>query len=355
MTLPFAIVGLLVFSVALFGTAGAVVRARAAGRRGRVSPLLYRMSRRCAILLLLATGLVLLVVDPPRMSPFARALLIYLGPLALFETWVLGTSWLEIRARGISSGLWRFHRFNLFTTWMLYGQRLPFLCAAVAAPADLSRAAVLLPNIVLHLLIAMVLWASIRRFVETWLLPVTEIRDEGLLADLHTVAAGEGIRLGAVRLVATERGQSVNAIAATSSGSIYVAEGLRDGLDREELKAVLLHEVAHLGQKKTNVFRDVTAFCWPAAIWVARGVPGLALSRTLSFAIVAGVIGAALLWDALVRTVDEQAERRADRFADRLGTPGALASALAKMYARDLRRRGLAERLREVNDRATVS
>ena len=45
-----------------------------------------------------------------------------------------------------------------------------------------------------------------------------------------TVAAEAKVRFRTLLMVRHERGQSVNALAATSSGTIYVAEGLHEDL-----------------------------------------------------------------------------------------------------------------------------
>ena len=91
-----------------------------------------------------------------------------------------------------------------------------------------------------------------------------------LHAQIREVAARTGARLRAAVLVATERGQSVNAVAATSSGTIYLAEGLWEGLEGEEVRAVLLHELGHFAQRWTNVYRNVSVVIMPAAVWLAR-------------------------------------------------------------------------------------
>jgi Zn-dependent protease with chaperone function len=258
--------------------------------------------------------------------------MLYGTPLVWLWLVVLGMSWLELRVRGLTASLWRFHRFNLFVAFLMYGQRIPLLSAALAAPADLSPGTGLLFPVGLHLLVAILLGLLLRFLLLTVVVPVRPYPDRRLAVKVREVARTASVRLRGIFLVPTERGQSVNAIAATSSRIIFVAEGIRDGLDAREAQAVLLHELGHLAQPVKNAVLNAAGFGWPVLIWCYRALldGGAEGYGPLELGAVALVIGAA--GSMAVRVVAMAAERQADRFAARWGSPGALASALVKMF-----------------------
>jgi Zn-dependent protease with chaperone function len=273
--------------------------------------------------------------SPPRVGAVIAIVSVYAFPLLWAWVVVLGSSWIEMRARGLGLGLWRFHRFNLFAGFMLWGQRLPFYSAAVVAPRLVLLGADPAPTLALHLALAVAVgwaarWVLVRRVVG-----VRSFPDPRLAVEVRAAARNAGIRLRGALLVPTEPGQSLNALVATSSRIIYVAEGLWRGLGREELRGVLLHEVGHLGQPVTNVFRNLAVLGWPAIIAAgqvagSRAVSDLRAVAALFLLILLGVAGS-----QLTRMVQQEAETGADLFAAEMGSRAALMSALRKLYSGD--------------------
>jgi Zn-dependent protease with chaperone function len=131
----------------------------------------------------------------------------------------------------------------------------------------------------------------------------------------------------------------VNALAATSSGTIYVAEGLYEGLGRDELIAVLLHELGHFAQPLTIHLRNLSALGVPLAVWFLRAQPHVLPEE--AFLVPLSVIGFLLSGYLFVTWVCRRSEVAADRFAARWGEPGALVRALRKLYAGNPPRRRL--------------
>jgi len=332
-----AVSAFLLVSAAVYLVAGLRLSGRARRERIRAERALSRAGRRAALLLRVALGATCAAVYllKSRTGPIPSALLLYLLPLLWLWCSALGTSWLEINARGLDTGLWRYHRFNVFLAFLLGGQRLPFLSAALAAPSDLSRGVDLLPGLAAHFVAALALGVGLRWLVVERLVELRPFPDPTLLREVERVAVQNRIRLRAVVLVPTERGQSANAVAATSSRVVYVAEALYRGLSREEVRAVLLHELGHLGQHAANLFRDLAVLGVPAALWAV-----LAAIRAGEPLLGVGALALLLAGFWVARLVYHAAEHRADLFAERNGTRGALASALGELYVRDPRADG---------------
>ncbi|MHC4860950.1 MAG: M48 family metallopeptidase [Planctomycetota bacterium] len=337
MSVVLAILAVAIVALALFLAGGRWVSTRVRLDEARSDRILRRASKRCGLILLL---LVVVLIGGTffvrhRLGPVRSALIFYLLPLLWLWTAVLGSSWLQIKARGLDVGLLRFHRFDLFISYLQIGQRLPFLSAAMAASADLGRGSRLIPEIALHFAIALLLGYLGRRLVVHHLMELEPFPDETLLGEVEGVARERGVRLRGARIVPTEGGQSVNALACTSSRVIYVAEGLYRGLDHDGVKAVLLHELGHFEQRFTNSIRNMAVLGSPAAFWAVRSTLESGLPPGLAVRYAAVIV---VLWLAgilLTRSLYHQAEHRADRFAERHGTRGALALALRGMYERN--------------------
>jgi len=260
-----------------------------------------------------------------------RVVSLYAVPLLWLWGTVLGGSWLELRARGLDESLLRFYRFNLFTVFLMSGQRVPLLSAALAVPVDLATGKT---AILAHFGAAVLLGLLLRAWVVLVVARISPYPDRRLAVRVREIARMAGVKVRGVFQVRTERGQSVNAFASTTSRLIYVAEGMREGLERDEVKAVLLHEVGHLDQRATNLFRNLAALWLPLAIWLARA--GLRAESPERYELLAGAVLLALFARLLTRAVFHSSEIRADRFAARWSPPGALASALRKLYDRNL-------------------
>jgi Zn-dependent protease with chaperone function len=326
------------FAFAFYLTAGWWAASRFREDRDPEDRFLSRAIFRAFWMFLLGTGLLVWIAahSRPDLPLGAWVTLLYVLPLLWGWVMVLGSSWIEMRARDLGVGLWRFHRFNLFAAYMLWGQRIPFFSAAVAAPLFVLRGASLLPTAGLHLALAFAVGWAARVLVVNVLVGVLPFPDSRLAVEVRAAAREAGIRLRGVLLVPSEPGQSVNALVASSSRIIYVAEGLWKGLERDELRGVLLHEVAHLGQPLTNVFRNLSVFGWPIVlatgqIVVAAASSGFRAAIGLLLLLLLGLAGS-----ALTRKVLEEAETGADLFAESAGRPGALGSALRKLYSGDL-------------------
>jgi Zn-dependent protease with chaperone function len=265
------------------------------------------------------------------LGPVVTSAVLYFVPLWWLAAGVLGSTRLELTARGLRTGLHRFARFNLFTAFLMGGQALPFLSAAFAAPADDASAGEILTGLALHAAIATGLGLGLRHLIVRKLMKVRPFPDEGIEARLREVAREARVRFRSLLLVRHERGQAVNAVAATSSGKIYVAEGLVRGLDREELIAVLLHEVGHFGQPVATRLRNLGALGIPVAIWLLRARGWIWPEHPERFTI--WVVVGLLLGGLLLYRITHRSEVDADRFAERWAEPGALVRALRKLYA----------------------
>ncbi len=316
------------FSVLLYVFAGRILGSGPAGR-------LARTARICFWSYLAAAALTILCVRAIFEAEVARPILVILiYAVPLLFTWgvVAGASWLEVRAYGVRSGLWRFHRFNLLSGFMAIGQRVPYFSAAVAISADLRTGSGLIPSAFLHFLIATAIGWAARWVVLNRIASVRPFPDQRLAVEVRAVARGERIRLRGILLVATEPGQFVNAIAATTSRFIFVAEGLWKGLGREEVRSVLLHEVGHLGQTFINAVRMISLFWWPALLWALRVVGLSAAGPKTALLHAIGLLLIGLSGSGLMYLLSEASERKADRFAEKHGKPGMLASALRKLH-----------------------
>jgi Zn-dependent protease with chaperone function len=350
-----------VLGTVLYAAAGRHVTRKAQEAEGPIDRTLARVSRRTTRLffaLCVAAGFFVQFVPPAPPAAF-RVGAAYAAPLLAGLLAVLGASHVEIRGRGLRTSVLRFGRFNVFTEYLLVGQRVPWFSAALAAPADLSQGGDLLPAILPHLAAAAVLAWGLRILLVRFA-GVRPLPDGRLAVAVRAAAREAGIRLRGVLLVPTEPGQSVNAVAATSSRYIFVAQGLVEGLRRDEVRAVLLHEAGHLGQRVTNLFRSLSTLMWPAFVWCAFALQTLPadtvvapVPRVLEIALILAAWG----WWALGRALEAGAERRADEFAVKQGDPRALSAALRKIYAyaspeRAEQRRGhrssLGDRLRRI-------
>ena len=128
--------GLVLFSILVWIPAAIYVSRRARRDGFRSDYALNRATDRTSWVLFVVYALFFLFVSDSReeLGPFLTSALLYLLPLLWLTFGVLGATQLELRARGIPSGLFRFARFNLFTAFLMGGQALPFLSAAFAAP-----------------------------------------------------------------------------------------------------------------------------------------------------------------------------------------------------------------------------
>ncbi|MEN8148580.1 MAG: M48 family metalloprotease, partial [Planctomycetota bacterium] len=266
------LIALVAFPILVYLPALLYVARRAARDGLRTDFALNRAIQRTGWVHFLGCGLFFLFVVDSRdtLGPVVTSALLYFVPVWWLVAGVLGSTRLELTARGLRTGLHRFVRFNLFTAFLMGGQALPFLSAAFAAPVDITRREEILPGLALHTVIAICLGLALRHLIVQRMMKIRPFPDAAIEARLREVAARAKVRFRALRLVRHERGQAVNAVAATSSGTIYVAEGLVRGLDREELTAVLLHEVGHFGQPVATRLRNLGSLGVPVAIWLLR-------------------------------------------------------------------------------------
>ncbi len=352
---------LAVFFPALYTIAGWWLGARVRHAEDKADRILLRALRRTDLIQGIAAlaAVAALLRLRPALGTFLFTAVAFILPFFWVWAIVAGSSWLELVARGLEVPLSRFHRFNLFVSFLRYGQRIPLFSAAVTAPAAFSGGWDLAAGIALHFALALLVGFCVRRAVLAWLVEIRPFPDRPLSEEIRALAAGLGVRLRGLRLVRTERGQAVNALAATSSGTVYVAEGLREGLERDELRAVVLHEVGHLTQRFTNLLLNLSFLGLPAVLWAVRALLAERLPPAAVVLSLAALVLLLLLGKGIVDLAARGAERRADAFAERHGTPGALRSALVKMYGWSLlpssgrkRRRfshpALRERLRRI-------
>ena len=152
----FATLGFVAFAVVFYVLAGRWVARRVISGTGDRDRILSRAVRRAFLLFLAGSAVILLctLLAVPRIPLSAWAVLVYLLPLLWAWVTVLGSSWMEMRALDLSAGLWRYHRFNLFSAFMLRGQRIPFFSAAVAAPTYVLTKGNLWITTGLHLAVA---------------------------------------------------------------------------------------------------------------------------------------------------------------------------------------------------------
>jgi Zn-dependent protease with chaperone function len=330
-----AATGFAIFTVALFALAGRWVASRTRRAEHLTDRILLRAHRRTLLILCAVTllGIVAVLLARPRLPRAFGIVAAYTGPFLWIWALVAGASWLELAARGIDTDLWRFHRFDVFATFLLMGQRIPFFSAACVAGADLTVGGATAASLGMYFLIALLFGVALRWLVVHRLVRTRPFPDLVLETDIVRTADRSGVRLRQILLVPTERGQSVNAVAATSSRTIFVAQGLVEGLERGELRAVLLHELGHFAQPLTNAFRNAAVLGWPLVIWGLRALAGSGMGRGTAPAMI-GLVALAVGGSLLARMIYRSSEIRADRFAERWSPPGALAAALRKLYER---------------------
>lgn len=337
------LIALVAFSILVYVPALLYVASRSVREGLRTDFALSRAIQRAGWILFAGCALFFLFVVDSRESlgPVLTSALLYFVPLWWLVAGVLGSTRLELSSRGLRTGIHRFVRFNFFMAFLMGGQGLPFLSAAFAAPVDVTQGTGIVAGLAFHAALAIGIGLGLRYLIVQRMMKLRPFPDEALELRLREVAKEARVRFRTLLLVRHERGQAVNAVAATSSGTIYVAEGLVRGLDREELTAVLLHEVGHFGQPVTTRLRNLGALGIPFAIWLLRARNHLLPEDAMLLSLL--VIGGLLLGGLLLRWITHRSEVGADRFAEKWGEPGALVRALRKLYAAHPPRRQLIE------------
>ncbi len=182
--------------------------------------------------------------------------------------------------------------------------------------------------------------------------PVTRDQDPELYDVVAEVARLGGVPMPRVYLIDDTALNSCSTGRDPSHASIAVSKGLRAGLTRAELRAVVAHEIAHVRRFDTR-FALVMAtmvglialacdWMWRLAFQAARGTKRSTDTVkawgwvSISLFALAGVtsVGAFVIGALLQFFVRRDREYRADSdAAEMTGDPGALASALRKLSA----------------------
>gem|GEM_PF-6498558 len=168
----------------------------------------------------------------------------------------------------------------------------------------------------------------------------TPMADSALKAEIISSFKNEGVMLANILIVDEPESTAKNAfIAGTGFGAgpfgrtLFVTLGLFKALDREEFKAVMLHEAAHL--KLDHVTKRVLAAVFMtvvAAFWIA--LPATFLSHGHPLVIAGSVLATVALQALLMSRVIARQEHEADLAAIAMGASSdALVSALEKVSA----------------------
>jgi len=167
-----------------------------------------------------------------------------------------------------------------------------------------------------------------------------EVLEKQLIDVVAEMAIAAGIPTPAVLILRDRDENAFSVASAGSNGTIVVTWGLVQALTREELQAVVAHEVAHLRNRDARVMTLVAVLfssMTVIATWARRG-GGLSFGRVSSLILVPlwvlfGLLGT-LLSRLLGLAVSREREYLADASAVELTrNPGALVSALTKIDA----------------------
>ena len=206
-----------------------------------------------------------------------------------------------------------------------------------------------IPIMIVFLVLALLLnfgmyWMSDKlALASTHAHPVTEQEEPELYRIVGEQAELAGLPMPKVYQIESESPNAFATGRSPSHAAVAVTTGIRRILNREELGAVLAHEMAHVGNRDTLIMAVVATMAmaimllatvakWGAFMGMMFGGRGRngnigSLVTTLLIAMIAGIV-ATLIRSAISRSREFQADATGARTS---GNPLALASALEKL------------------------
>lgn len=167
-----------------------------------------------------------------------------------------------------------------------------------------------------------------------------DIREKQLLNVVGEMAIAAGIPTPDVLILRDRDANAFSIASAGSNGTVVATWGLVQALTREELQAVIAHEVAHLRNRDAQVMTLVAVLFGSMTViatWARRG-SGLTVGKASSLLLLPVWIFFGLLSVVLSRLLGLAVSREREYLADASAVeltrnPGALISALTKIEA----------------------
>jgi Zn-dependent protease with chaperone function len=170
---------------------------------------------------------------------------------------------------------------------------------------------------------------------------VEPLDDPELRREMLDFAGRRRIPLADVGVLRTAFTSIANAFAHFGSNRVVVTERLRDTLSRDELRAVLLHEIGHLGQWTTNLIRIGSSYLAFLVYLYLRPLIEAAAQRRVGVGFVAlffaGFLAISVAFRIAFGRFVHDSEARADVFAvDEGGGRAVYVKALRKIHLANL-------------------
>ncbi len=175
----------------------------------------------------------------------------------------LARSTVDRKVRSLEGGAWthlRFHVLLLFLRTGVFVIATPLFFLPIA---DLDSAPWSSPNLIGFSVVTLVFCAYVLRGPQ-WLFTVfgilRDFPDSELEEEVREVARDRSIPMREIRILRTWKSRFAAAFAHFGSSQIFVTDHLTEVVDRDELKAVLYHEVGHLGQFRASLMRVLGSY-----------------------------------------------------------------------------------------------
>jgi len=248
-----------------------------------------------------------------------RALACILGALAAAS---LSLAHVQRVLREVPAPAWPDRLRGMATTWIIFFPFLPIVLGGVAlVPAQVGAWAA-----------AVILATMLAIFAATRGAGVQLARRIGLATApderVTRVVAGAAARTGVTpRCVSVAPHATANALAFPPGGHLVLTRRLLEVLSDEELSAVCMHELGHLGEPRRLILLRQSLVVVLAAL--VGLIPAFSLGPFPPLALVSLF----LVWTLFVRRLARRLEERADAVARaHEPEPGAYAAALARLY-----------------------
>ncbi len=146
--------------------------------------------------------------------------------------------------------------------------------------------------------------------------------DRELEEEIHAVARDRRIPMRRIRILRTWQSRFAAAFAHFGSSQIFVTDHCTEVVDRDELKAVLYHEVGHLGQLRASVVRVIGSYLVFLVFVYLKAIIDAASARLIGYeTLIPGFLGFAamlVLIQTLFGRLIREGEVRADVFSANL-------------------------------------
>jgi len=247
----------------------------------------------------------------------------------------LTRSTVDRRVRNLEGSAWthlRFHVLLLFLRTGVFVIATPLFFLPIA---DLDSAPWSSRNLLGFAIVTLVFCAYVLRGPQ-WLFTLfgilRDFPDSDLENEVREVARDRRIPMREIRILRTWKSRFAAAFAHFGSSQIFVTDHLTEVVDRDELKAVLYHEVGHLGQFRASLMRVVGSylvflvFVYLAVVIDAAYLRKIGYETLILFAVLTGIVRR--YFGRLIR----EGEVRADVFsADIVGGRKVYHQAIAKI------------------------